>query len=1527
MLVDNRYWRRLCRWGLTCLWLAATLPIPASDASDSTEEDSVARRSRLNHVVYRDRQQQLILNRARQVLNSGRIVEGLQFLQEVFDCSEDSQIWTGQPPRLVSLHQEAQRLLDSLGPDVWRVYQRRFGAQADRLIADAKRSGSPALFGDVVRRYYHTDAGFEAWCWRAARWMDRGEFESAARAWRLLLASPVHRNRVSENVILKAAVAHLWAGQVEQARKIIADAQDGTISVAGQPSSLRDWLANRPSSTPMQTGPVSPDWLCPLGNERRNAAATGSVPFPQPEWVVPLADANHQDVRIRDWEREQIEQLVEPMAVASFPIAVNGQIIIRDHTGIRSVDVHTGRTLWRHVSPVPLTELCNQFESVFRPKQAAFENAFVGNATLGTLASDGRYVYAIDNIPPRLDLDSKAAVGNRTSRGQKREEETSDSQRAIPWNQLIALPITLPNEVQQTMRPAWIAGGRPDGTEPLDGHRFLCAPLLVDGCVYAITESNRQLNLVVLDASDGRLLRAQGIALTEIPLDDESQQFRQASTCSPSFAQGVVVCPTDLGVLVAVDTVTGCLLWSYYYGDLNKPLNPLSLRLAPPQPVPAHVGFLDLPQIHAGRVVCLPRDSRDIHCVDLETGQALWRTPREDALYIGSVKSGHVILVGRAETRALAFDDGKELWSVSVGAPSGRGVPIDDHYLIPLKSGRIASIDTRTGRDTNGTQFPHRIPRLLEDDVQADRVSRGEDVSPTRKDTRNRTSWPIPGNLVVHADQVLSLGAQSLVAFPQAEALLKRTLSHDRPVDVSQDKELLAAELELTLGRFDSAEKRLTTLITSDSNTSTRAKTQSLLRQLYSIQLDDQPRDAGQEALERLGQLSVSAEDRSRYLIQKVRWQMNQGDHFDAVNSAREFASLDSGFIVPLSDVSHHYVASSAWLADAVCRIRTHLSEDRLPELDRKVRQELQDATESEDVDHLRRFVSLYASWPQGSTGRLALARRLIKDGGLLEAELLLLRDRAGSDVRTAALATEILVGLYDQTGSHAEAAQLLEELNSRFADVPLSDGRTGDVFVAQFPKDSLAWQAYRRTLLPEWDVSRVVIRERRLLLADRALIQAYGRFRRRYATPDEFPFQLMEHEFQEDRRISVVDKTTGQVVGHKTIPIRNSFQFWAQTPVIGRCVVMGRPGGMQGLSLLDLETSAPVWNKTFIPLRRSDGVLRPGPVGPDFCVFQASQYLIALDPATGRLLWERSDLEPDSGLFADQLVGLFGDERVLVVLERLETEHGTTPYTVYRTATGEKIRQGRLAVDYGVPRRVFGRRLFYVENSRAGRRMCIWDPLNDRMEWEAPCPGRPVTTVTPENELVVVVPDGRLIVRDVEEGRNRLELKLDREDLLGLSLVRAFSDRERYYFNLGNRPPQSQEKSVHLFSNDVFLPLSQVEGELRAVDRSTGRVLWSQSRPQQSYLNLAYAHLPFLIARSRVREGGNRPSQSMAIEVVDARTGETLAYNDDLLFDRMVHVTYDRDDGRIELRGLNSTIELLFDRQRQSLQLLDGPF
>src|SRR5262249_54108312 len=106
------------------------------------------------------------------------------------------------------------------------------------------------------------------------------------------------------------------------------------------------------------------------------------------------------------------------------------------------------------------------------------------------------------------------------------------------------------------------------------------------------------------------------------------------------------------------------------------------------------------------------------------------------------------------------------------------------------------------------------------------------------------------------------------------------------------------------------------------------------------------------------------------------------------------------------------------------------------------------------------------------------------------------------------------------------------------------------------------------------------------------------------------------------------------------------------------------------------------------------------------------------LDPADGRVLWHRDDLEAVSGLMSEQqYLGMIGDDSVLVVF----ASNGAN-YTVYDTASGAELRRGKLDIlTSRLPRRALGRHLFHYTTAADTRRVRVWDPLTDRFVWDEP--------------------------------------------------------------------------------------------------------------------------------------------------------------------------------------------------------------
>lgn len=359
----------------------------------------------------------------------------------------------------------------------------------------------------------------------------------------------------------------------------------------------------------------------------------------------------------------------------------------------------------------------------------------------------------------------------------------------------------------------------------------------------------------------------------------------------------------------------------------------------------------------------------------------------------------------------------------------------------------------------------------------------------------------------------------------------------------------------------------------------------------------------------------------------------------------------------------------------------------------------------------------------------------------------------------------------------------------------------------------------------------------------------------------------------------------------------------------------------MHGISLLERQRTTPAWSVVPQNLGAEVDSMMVGPTGATFCVFQAHRHLIVADPATGRILWQRTDIDPHSGLDADVCRGIIGDDDVLVVFG-----FDRASYTAYSTRTGEELRRGKLDVNnnrHSQERRVFGRMLFHFSDagteSRPERRMRLWDPLTDRFLLDVPVSESTVWRDTPDGEIVALLPPNRLIILDGRTGDVRIDRELEPERLEkftkagGSFQVAASRDHARYYVNLQPSQLPAEEVRYNYPMGDTVLQRFDVRGELLAIDRESGKLLWSRVMPQRSLLRVPHVRLPFLIGMSLSGDKGVTNRQALTIEVIDSTTGETIGLEERAKRNRVLQFTYDHHASRIELRGERSVINLDF--------------
>ena len=1434
--------------------------------------------------LIRDRSLEVRLRSAGRQLDADDLSSALASLQHVLDESDDIFVRVEADARPSGAHQIASRMLSGLSRDGLRLYQILYGSEASQLLIEARNSGDLELFAQVVRRFYHTDAGFEACDWLATKCMDHGTYATAAAYWCRLLNEPVHRHRIQAMQRLKAAYCLQRSGRHREAELLKAQLPADNLLVAGHSVQAATWLLESTSESerlPAADAPVIG------GGPDRNRVCPGSAPvLSQPLWTIPLARSNSKHVEdlATAWEAWQLNS-GQPLGVSHFPLVTGGTVVYRDFEGVRAVDLQTGRQRWSYTSDSALCRDVPVQTAVpeGNPDPGNLMRFLVGNATLGMLSSDGRRVFAIDQLESNWNQHTASS-----SHGTGPDTATLSRQT----NTLVALDLHAQGD--EPVKPLWVLGGPVEGEGPhlpLAGRFFLGPPLPVGDLLYAVTELDRQLAAVCIKSASGTVVWSQELCSVQVPV--HSDQPRYYFPCPTAYADGVLVCPTQAGVIVGVDALTGRLLWAHAYDDPQQRMHSGMWPNSVVHPK-GHPGYQNLPLIQGTSIIYLPPHSEAIHCVDLHTGRMRWSARREDmeqaTEYVAAATPNTVMIVGRRRCRGLSLESGAEQWALRLGSsPSGRGARVGAHYLVPLAEGRIVNLEIETGQ-----RIGFSLPR----------------------------AGSSPGNLSVSGDLLISMGRSQITAYPQAAALLEQMVALTSATAVPAEKLLLAAELELILGRNDAARDRLLALRSHAVTLAAATQGEALLRELLFTQL--RTATADQELiLDQLDDLPAAPEQRGRYLFQRADFEQRRGNPEGALAAARELVSLNLQTPLLLDDDPSRAIAVDAWVRSLLARIWRDADASQLIHLSHQIDDDLEAAFVSGDVNTLRHLAFVFAGWPQADRARLQLARSVLSQGAYQEAELALLECRSSDVPAVSGEAARMLVEIWNERGLYHEAALLLEQLGTRFADIDVAPGVTGARYVARFPRDAVTWSAYQRlsagAALSE---SHIRISEQRWF--NGRLHSTYnGNGMQHHATPRGSSFDLFDKGQQVEGQLVVIDRHSGVEFDDVIKVPARYYPPAPQHAFIGHFFPLGTPGAVYGVSLLERKT---IWGPSELTALPSNDVVRVGPAGPGFCTFQRRPYLYVLDPANGRLLWKRNDLDAMTGMMTDLYSGLFGDSQVLTLFGA-----DRCSYTVFDTATGAERCRGKLDIDQRT-RRVFGRLLFYMSNTPDARRLRIWDPLTDRLLLDEPAAnimdasmlaGVPagtklMTFLNQSDELACITSSGHARVIDVRTGDLKVDTPLPAEQLLNLGTLRAFSDHDRYYINLQRYPTSSETMQTSYIASDTTLPAVHVQGDLCAIDRQSKQVAWSRPFGNRSVLQLPDFKLPVLIGLCRIRRVDRL---SLQVEVVDSRTGQVRAVQDGLLPDRILQLSYNHEPATIELRGAKTEIRLEF----QSAEPSDG--
>ncbi|MEZ6070957.1 MAG: PQQ-binding-like beta-propeller repeat protein [Pirellulales bacterium] len=742
-------------------------------------------------VFPKDRESVRLLGRSRELIAEGRYAEATQSLGRLMHLDDD---FFFQPDESLPTHQsvrsEAARLLDQLPERGRQFYELQFGAEARNELEQALEAGDIEAIAETARRYFHTDAGFEASYLVALDHIDHGRPLLASLILRRMQESP--RRAQSWEPMLSVRLAASWArgGELERARQIWRDMRrqygDVDVRVGGRTlgtnaaalpgdaphendSDAYSWLAEVAEWAQHPAVESAEGWLVYRGTPSRNVQTDGGAVLLRSRWRVRTNTDPVLDDMLTQQQHAYHDVGLAPLP-AAHPLVVGNVVLTRTLTNLTAVDFETGKRLWESASSTDASQIDELTPGADAPMAATLrqglEQRVWNDITYGTLASDGNLVFAVEDIS--LGAASRRALGGGLNRNLWRFWD------ANPSNRLAAYDV-------HTGKLTWEVGGdRSDGLAMSDTF-FLGPPLPLADKLYVLAERESEIRLWVLDAATGRPDWSQLLVVVEP--DRNLSVARRMVGLSPSYADGVLVCPTASGAVVAVDLTTRGLLWGYQYapsqnqGGIAWQL-PFS-RVAQPGGRGQFCRWIDGSVTLSDQCVLVAAvESDELHCLELHSGSARWTVSPDDAAFVAGVADEKVFVVGQRGAQAYRLSDGSAVWDddglvfPEEVMPTGRGFLHAGQYFLPTRHGGLASIDLARG------------------ELTFDATS---------------TESPELGNLVVHAGSVISATAHGVDRFLQVDAARQALEQRVAASSNDPDRFALEAELHLHSGRLEAA--------------------------------------------------------------------------------------------------------------------------------------------------------------------------------------------------------------------------------------------------------------------------------------------------------------------------------------------------------------------------------------------------------------------------------------------------------------------------------------------------------------------------------------------------------------------------------------------------------------------------------------------------------------------------------------------------------------------------------------------------
>ena len=1447
-----------------------------------------------------------------------------------------------EPPVNVSLKSEAVRLLQSLGDAGLEAYEIQFGTDAAAILREAITKQDFAAIESLSRRVYFTRAGQTATQLIATWNLDNGDPLTAALQFSRLLDSARLPPASAASVAFKASVAWVRAGLPDEARRLLAllkeAAENDSVVIGGKTISLFDdqtdpvdWLEGVLRSEQLAFAANREQWPMFGGDANRNAAGGAVTPVWEPKWRVSTVDLSI----VGGPEQAQLSRVEESLRRIEtgyarggllrlpgvHPLIVGDRIIIRSLGNLKAISLE-GQTLWETVMVDPAFNHALRHRNALTDAQSIRSSdhlqAFLtqrvwDDLNAGTLSSDGESIFAVEELG-LLNVRSSTAT---------------DPLAPTDWNVLRAYST-------RSGKLLWEIGGPRRNATQFSGHYFLGPPLPLGSRLYALSENGGQIMLLALqpfhdpNTATWNVRLEWSLALANARVTIGRDPNRRVSGLSPTYSNGKLICATSAGVVAAVNLAERQLEWGYRYPVDAPPLQVVNRLRVRPLSQSRENRWIDAGGLAAnGRVMLTPRDSQDLHCLDLETGKLAWKQPRSEQLYIAAVHEDKVIAVGRSQVHAWSLANGSPAWRqpTNIDTPVGRGVRHGDVIHVPMNTGEVASIDLRTGR------------RL----------------------TRTRAADPLVlGNLVTVGDRIVSQTATDIVAFESADEVLQRFDLDPADSETQRRQTRIQADALLQLGDVDQALDLLRTAALKDPEDrhSRELLEVTLIEGLRTDFAENQrTADELQRSLERI---DLRARVASTMLLDLCRLSPASAANVEALASAAaesplldEFARIRAEGLIAIGNWNSAFdalsgigerasegdvtrfgqnsVSTEIWAADQLRKLAETADSDSLTELNDRAASAIRNSIEHANALTLEQQFDAFSTFELDPQLRRKVVRALATDADFVTRERALRVIRDSGDSLSAAVATHELLKLYLTHNVFALAKPLADDLRERFADVAVEEGKTGSE-IARIVSQNFSEQF--NSLHREWDnrklLSRTIMSTRRTTAAARsAFLAVIGN----------------DHAFKDwglyldPGRLELIAVDAGGVERWKT-RLRNILRSNSAPRVYAQGHVLVFATGLNILVFDASDSDASpklLWRKDAISSNENRGrnlfafQNRPNLSNPSAvaanpvngvmplairvvtnrAIFtQSGRSLASLDLLTGRQRWVREDVDARTVLLGDDQHLLLAQTSTGTALV-LDSNVGRRKHTADIPVTRYRANSRGVPVQGPMILTPLGSRLATVERVDDEMRLSLLEPVSGVNLWTRSFGESVAFSPVADDHVAVADPKGRLAIVSLHDGSTVAENDVAPFETCTRMMLIA-SQRRFVVLATLQRPGGRRFASSGYFSGDIW-----------CVDRLTGELAWTVPVDQKMpvpYLNSVAPELqqplglPVLLLMRRLQQfsrNGTPIVNRASAEILDLRNGSSIHTENDVGPLGNLKVAAGADPGTVNVHFMTRTVIL----------------